>query len=303
MPAVTGPLGIRFYAGFPVHDAEGTAVGTLCLYDTRPRTLDSIGLSVMAELTGWVETELNAPDESDQPRAVRNAPLRRGAPQISGYDAAAFCHAASGSARDYFDHQRHGDIHTFAVAAVVGKSARPGALMASVREALHSSNRALVGERLHQPNSLGEMLTMVNGLLLDDLSSSASFMTGFFGWMDPSSGTIRYVDAGHGLTVVVRADGSAEHLPATDLPLGVTDSWRWTEHSITLHPGDDLVCFSDGVVSLMGGTVDAIPAISQLIEDADDPHRVVDDVRRLATAVAGPSTHDVTVLAIRRTAA
>jgi sigma-B regulation protein RsbU (phosphoserine phosphatase) len=293
LPAVIGPLGIRFYAGFPVHDGHGTAIGTLCLYDTRPRTLDSVGLAVMTELTAWVESELNAPDESDEPRAVRNAPLRRDAPRITGYDAAAFCHSATGSTGDYFDHRRQGDV---------GRSCRPGALMATVRETLHSSNRALVADRLDEPNSLGETLTMVNGLLLDDLSSTASVITGFFGCMDPTSGTIRYVDAGHGLTVVVRADGQAERLPASDLPLGVTDSWRWTEHSVTLHPGDDLVCFSDGVVDLLGGA-EAIPAISQLVEDADDPHRVVENVRRLATASPEPTLRDVTVLAIRRTAA
>ena len=301
LPAVTGPLGIRFYAGFPVHDAEGTAVGTLCLYDTRPRTLDPVGIAVMMELTSWVETELNSPDDSTVPRTVRDTPLRRDAPTISGFDAAAFCHSTSGRAGDYFDHQSLGDVHAFAVAAVLGRTSTTGTLMATVREALHSANRSLAAGELARPGSLGEALTSVNGALLDDLSSSASVMTGFFGWAEPSSGTIRYVDAGHGLTVVVRADGTAEHLPATDLPIGITDAWRWTEHSVTLEPGDDLVCFSDGLVNLLGGSLDAIPAISQLVEDAEDPRHVVDGVRRLASE--GPLQHDITVLAIRRTAA
>lgn len=300
LPAVLGPLGIRFYAGFPVHDSRGTAIGTLCLYDNRPRTLDDAGLAVMAELVSWVESELAAADETDQIRTVRNSPLRRKPPVIPGFDAAAFCLSTGGATADYFDHQRLGDVHAFALAAIVGEAAGAGTFMGSVREALDAENRALAAGRLALPGALGEVVTSVNGQLLDDLFSSESSMTGFFGWADPETGTIRYVHAGHGLCVVVRADGTAEHLRTVDLPLGVTDGWSWTEHSVTLGPGDDLVCFSDGVVNLMGGARDAIPAISQLVEDADDPHQVVDDVKRLAAA--GARLDDVTVLALRRTA-
>ncbi len=52
-PLVTGDLGIRFYAGAPIHDASGNIMGTLCLIDTQTREFtnsDVIALKDLAEL-------------------------------------------------------------------------------------------------------------------------------------------------------------------------------------------------------------------------------------------------------------
>ncbi len=38
-PFVTGPQHLRFYAGYPITDSEGMALGTLCVLDTQPRSL------------------------------------------------------------------------------------------------------------------------------------------------------------------------------------------------------------------------------------------------------------------------
>jgi GAF domain-containing protein len=57
-PAVTQGPRVRFYAGYPIRDAEGLCFGTLCLADTRPRDLDEGKLELLRDLGGLARQEL-----------------------------------------------------------------------------------------------------------------------------------------------------------------------------------------------------------------------------------------------------
>lgn len=51
---VTGPMGIRYYAGMPLVSPKGTAFGTVCVLDRQPRFLEARqkeGLAALARLT------------------------------------------------------------------------------------------------------------------------------------------------------------------------------------------------------------------------------------------------------------
>ncbi len=58
LPLVVGPPGVRFYAGVPLVDGEGHALGTLCVLDVRPRRLDPDRLEVLAVLGRQVVAHL-----------------------------------------------------------------------------------------------------------------------------------------------------------------------------------------------------------------------------------------------------
>jgi GAF domain-containing protein len=49
-PVVTNEPRIRFYAGYPLMLDDGSCVGTLCLLDTRPRTLEGPDLERLHDL-------------------------------------------------------------------------------------------------------------------------------------------------------------------------------------------------------------------------------------------------------------
>ena len=57
-PFVQGEPRVRFYAGAPLVLPTGEAVGTLCLFDTRPRQLDRIDLAVLCALRDLVVEQL-----------------------------------------------------------------------------------------------------------------------------------------------------------------------------------------------------------------------------------------------------
>lgn len=64
-PLVTAAPFIRFYAGAPLRLSSGATVGTLCLIDTRPRTLDTMDRSILAALRTLVVEELETRGAAD----------------------------------------------------------------------------------------------------------------------------------------------------------------------------------------------------------------------------------------------
>jgi GGDEF domain-containing protein len=57
---VNGAARIRFYAGVPVRLRGGAVVGTLCVMDAWPRLFPAVDLTILSDLAGLVERELNA---------------------------------------------------------------------------------------------------------------------------------------------------------------------------------------------------------------------------------------------------
>ncbi|WP_296950034.1 GAF domain-containing protein [uncultured Massilia sp.] len=63
-PLVTGAPFIRFYAGAPLELPSGERLGTLCLIDRRPRTLDALDLGILGTLRDLVVMELSRREQA-----------------------------------------------------------------------------------------------------------------------------------------------------------------------------------------------------------------------------------------------
>lgn len=64
-PFVTGEPHIRFYAGMPLIDPDGFALGTLCIIDLKPRTLEPREVELLEQLAVCALSALTAHHQGD----------------------------------------------------------------------------------------------------------------------------------------------------------------------------------------------------------------------------------------------
>jgi len=65
-PVVIGDPHVRFYAGIPLHAADGARVGAFCIVDSKPRSLSAAQLRMLKDIARLIEEEL-------EPRAAAKA--------------------------------------------------------------------------------------------------------------------------------------------------------------------------------------------------------------------------------------
>ncbi|PPF52091.1 protein kinase [Clavibacter michiganensis] len=298
LPSVAGEPHVRFYAGQPLHDAEGVVIGTFCLYDLRPRSLDDGQLALLAELAEWAQRELIASVEMERAQAVQAALLPAAEVQLPGYEIAAVCVPAQVVGGDFYDYARTPSGLRFSIADVMGKGTGAAILTATVRAVLRGIASTADRFGAGALEDTGLLVTDAARTLEADLERTGAFVTLQHGHLDEGSGLLRYADAGHGLTIVVHADGAVTHLCTTDLPVGIDPDHRWQERHVVLAPGDTFVTFSDGLFDMFGGSDPAFDLIGGLVREAGGVHALVERVRTLASA--GTPLDDVTVLAVSR---
>lgn len=124
--------------------------------------------------------------------------------------------------------------------------------------------------------------------------------------LDPASGLLWYLNAGHHPPVVLRANGTHESLRVTGPAVGIFEEARHTVEAHRLDPGDVLLGYTDGLVearSAAGASYGAPRALATARAAAHSSAKRLLD--HLETAferhlgVAAPQ-HDLTLLALRR---
>lgn len=287
-PLVTGESHIRFYAGRPLSVGGGHRVGALCLFDTEPRGFDDAQCGLLEEMGQWVERELRDSAEMDRAREVQQALLPVTRPFWPDYDFAGTCLPLGNVGGDFYAWREVAGGVELTLADVMGKGTAAAIIAATVRAAFQATSG----------NDVALTVRHVNAQVEHDLAATGTFATLFHARLDAESGRLDYVDAGHGLTIIVRSGGAVERLAAAGLPLGIVGNGSWIRHTATLNPGDMLVSFTDGLIDLYDGTLASVDHIAALVRASSGPQGVVEKVTELNRR-GGPGD-DVTVIAIQR---
>ncbi len=97
----------------------------------------------------------------------------------------------------------------------------------------------------------GSTLSEANRLIIQD-SQSELFLSAFYGILDTGNGTLSYANAGHNPPLLYRyATGKLLELNAAGILLCVQDKISLEEKFVTIHHGDILVLYTDGVTEAM----------------------------------------------------
>jgi len=245
------------FAGYPLI-VDGRTIGVIALFFRKHMTeavLDALA-SVADEIAVGIERQRaeTALGESEKRRLRLQTQLEIAAqvqekllptvfPQLSGFEVAARCLPAYQVGGDFYDWQETGPGRfALTLGDVMGKGLAAALLMATVRASLRAVSQAY---------SPAEALRQAERALRQDLNNSESFVTLFHGQLDVATRRLTYVDCGHGLVFMLRADGRVEELLPRGLPLGVVARERFQEGGVTFEKGDALVLFSDGLMDAM----------------------------------------------------
>jgi len=162
------------------------------------------------------------------------------APKVPGVDIAFASRPANTVAGDYYDAFFRPNERLLLVADVAGKSI-PAALLTATLQASLRTLAAL-------PGTLPELVGRVNRYSCEQSLQGRRFTTAFIAELEPATGALTYVNAGHNWPVLRHASGAIERLEAGGLPLGINSAVSYEFGTATLAVGDLLLIFTDGLV-------------------------------------------------------
>jgi serine phosphatase RsbU (regulator of sigma subunit) len=240
-----------------LRDMQVVARGDLA-HQTKPRSTDEIGVlahefnkmtrNLQVAQSALVEQE-KAAYELSLAREVQRHLLPAEAPQIAGYDCAAFYQGAKAVSGDYFDIIPLGDgLWGFIVADVSGKGIPGSMVMAITRTIVR-----LVANK-HR-NHAAETLKETNRLIARQIKRGM-FVTAFYAILDENAGHVTYASAGHNPMVIYRAGTRRYELATTKgIAIGFNDGPIFDrtvqETRTALGDGDLFVLYTDGFPEAM----------------------------------------------------
>lgn len=189
-----------------------------------------------------------------------------------------------------------------AVADVSGKGLA-GSLVTAM---LHALLRA-TAQAHASPAALLSALDRQLGAMLE----RGSFVTMFYGVLDPADGALCFASAGHNPLLVLHASGEAEWAAAKGPPLaalrGAKTVARYTDVTLRSRPGDVWVQYTDGISEAFQPGSDASFGLDRLARAAEPvrragSHAVLEAITAAVTEWRGgaPAHDDDTLLVISR---
>lgn len=204
-------------------------------------SIGGLGLLLTLELVD----RLRVKDELELARELQRALLPEGSPELPGWGLAHSYRTANTVGGDYYGFPRLPDGR---VAVTIGDASGHG-MAAGLVMAIADATMATALELDPEPAAVAELLNRA----LVRIGGRRAFMSVFYGLLDPATGRLDWVCAGHPFPLLRRRDGRVEELGEGGLPLGMRTDLTPPTGSTTIEPGELLVLYTDGIAEAIDG--------------------------------------------------
>jgi sigma-B regulation protein RsbU (phosphoserine phosphatase) len=184
-----------------------------------------------------------------------------------------------------------------ALGDVSGKGTSAALLMSSLHAAVHA--------QVASCRPITETVGAVNRYLADNTPANR-FVTLFYAELDPLTGSLSFINAGHNPPIIAHEGGKYETLGAGGVPLGILPDFDYREGRTQLRPGDVLIAYSDGVTETQNpageefGTMRLQEVISENLERSAAGMRDKIEAALSAFAQGTPAVDDITLVIVKR---
>ncbi|MFL6291382.1 MAG: PP2C family protein-serine/threonine phosphatase [Thermoanaerobaculia bacterium] len=258
----------------------------------------ALSLAMMAYLLALELTDrIRVRDELEVARELQEDLLPHDVPPIPGYDFAHSYRTANEVGGDYYDLTPLPDGR---VALLVGDASGHGMAAGLV---MAIANATLKTALDLDPSP--ELVIRLLNRTLCRTGTNRTFMTVFYALLDPATGEMEYVCAGHPFPLLRRADGTVEELGCGGLPLGMREPLDVCAQRAVLEPGDLLLLYTDGLAEALdtkGSEAFGYPRITALTRAGGSPRAVHERILRAFDSHVGdePLRDDLTLLIAAR---
>lgn len=210
------------------------------------------------QMTGTLERLLAVEKEKERmqteleiAREVQGQLYPKEAPPACGLRLTVRCDPARMVSGDYYDYQVVGRQKlAFAIGDVAGKGISAALLMATLQAALRAQLNSNVPQHENECSVAPEidcsaLVTKLNQQIFAT-TAPEKYATFFFALWDEGACTLTYTNAGHLPPLLIR-NGEVTPLNSNGLVVGAIPRAQYDESCLTIHPGDLLVCYTDGI--------------------------------------------------------
>ena len=268
-----------------------------------------------------IEAYSNALDEElEKGRQIQRDFLPSEIPRLPGWEISACFHPARQVAGDFYDaFVLPGGYLGLSIGDVCDKGLGSALFMALFRSlirvfakqcSLHETSLPGICKdvlditAVEQVNAL-RAVSFTNAYIAQEHNEMCMFATMFFGVLDPETGVLAYVNAGHDPPLAVNAKGIKQHLYPTGPAVGILPEASFDIQLYQFEPDDILLCFTDGVTDARSpdGEFFAKERLFKLIEQLKfSPVSMMDRIKLdlFEHIDDAPQSDDITMLAVHK---